>query len=190
MALPATDNFNRANGALGANWSGSIGGDLVITSNQVTGVSGQDCNMYWSADLPDADQYVEATLVTRGSYAGIICRMSATDGVFFYANVGAGNYRIEWYNDASYTLIGSVAEQEPVNGDRLRLEAEGTAYRGYVNDILICSGSNASAPATGYCGLYAYSNSPRLDDFEVGNLAAPAARIPRAGATLDGPMVI
>src|SRR5512139_809448 len=62
-ALPATDNFNRAGPALGANWSGSVGDDLVIESSvQAYGDAAADHSMYWSADLPNDDQYAQASL--------------------------------------------------------------------------------------------------------------------------------
>jgi len=56
MTLPATDSFTRANGALGSDWAGSVGSDLAISSNEVTGASATDSAMYWTTDTPNNDQ--------------------------------------------------------------------------------------------------------------------------------------
>ena len=176
MALPAYDNFNRANGAPGANWSGSVGGDLTITSQQIGGASSfVDNSMYWSADTPDNDQYAQLKMVNPdvGEFTGPFVRGSATDWVFL-DGYGTG-YDIEWYNSNSWTVIGSLYGTAPANGDISRIEAEGTEFRGYVNGgVAKITGSNGSAPASGRGGIYIYDSDPpgRADDFEVGNLAA------------------
>jgi len=173
MSLPAYDDFNRANGALGSNWSGSVGQDLVISSNGVIGVSGQDTSMYWSADLPSADQYTQATVVDSAAeyYRGPLARASSTDWICFVAS--PTYWRLEWYNGGAWTVIGSSYGSTPATNDVAKITAEGTTFKGYVNGTERCSGSNASAPSSGYGGLYCYDSQPKLDDFEVGNLGGP-----------------
>lgn len=174
MALPATDNFNRADGALGANWTGSVGGDLTIVSNEVRGATdGADNSMYWSADTPDNAQYAQCKIAVTGTghYKGPLVRASATDWVVLDAMGGLG-WEIEWYNGGSWTVIGSTWSTSPANGDIGRLEANGSAFTAKVNGTTRITGSNASAPSSGRGGLYQYgAGSGRLDDFEVGNLS-------------------
>jgi len=63
---PILDNFNRANGALGANWLNTTG--LTITTNQVVPASG-DYSPVWNAGVFGADQeaYVKFSTVSSNS---------------------------------------------------------------------------------------------------------------------------
>jgi hypothetical protein len=54
------DSFNRANGALGSNWSGVTGG-YAIASNQMDVGAGGD--VYWAPSAFGADQEAYVTLV-------------------------------------------------------------------------------------------------------------------------------
>jgi len=179
MALPATDDFNRANGPLGSNWTGSVGGDLAITSNYVSGAAGQDSSMYWSADAPDADHYAQCKLLNQGIgiFRGPLCRVSATDWVALDA-VEQSRWDIEWYNGGSWTVIGSSYNVAPATNDIAKITTEGTTFKAFINGTERISGSNGSAPSSGYGGLYIYSNSSSLDDFEVGNLGAGGPVVP------------
>jgi len=172
VTLPATDSFTRADGALGANWAGSVGSDLSISSNQVTGASATDSAMYWTTDTPNNDQRAKCTLktISAGQYAGPFVRGSATDLVVLVAQSNT-DYQIQWYNGGAWTQIGSTYAVAPANGDVLEIKAEGTTFKGYINGVERISGTNGSAPASGNGGLYVYSNSARVDDFEVDNLA-------------------
>lgn len=172
MALPATDDFNRANGAPGANWTGSVGGDLTIDSNTIRGAGvGTDNSMYWSADLPDAAQYAQCKIVTAavGLFRGPTIRSSGTDWVVLDADQ-ATRWLIEWYNGGAFTAIGSAYGTAPAANDLGKITADGSAFKGYVNDIERISGTNGSAPSTGYGGIYSYGHTGSVDDFEVGNL--------------------
>jgi len=189
MALPATDNFNRANGAPGSNWAGSVGNDLTISSNEVTGATASvNCSMYWSADNPNAAQYGQAKISQTGAgeFAGPTVRSSATDWVCGDAN-GGTNWQIEWYNAGAFTVIASWATA-PANGDIAKITASGSAFELFVNATSRASGSNGSAPSTGNGGIYIFGNSAssRVDDFEVGNGAWDGYANIEAGASTNG----
>jgi hypothetical protein len=171
MTLPASDNFNRANGAPGANWTGSVGGDLTIVSNALQGAGAGDNSMYWSADSPNAAQAAQATIATiaAGYFAGPCVRASATDWVCGDAN-GGTNWQIEWYNGGAFTVIASWGTA-PANGDIAKITANGSAFELFVNGTSRASGSNGSAPSTGYGGIYIHnSSSAVVDDFSIDNL--------------------
>jgi hypothetical protein len=182
MALPATDNFNRAGPAPGANWTGSVGDDLVISaSTVVTGTSaGTNASMYWSADTPNAAQYAQVTLSSfgAGQFKGPCVRANATDWVMGDANSSI-NYQIEWYNGGAFTVIASWASTAATN-DIVKITANGSAFELFVNGTSRASGSNGSAPASGNGGIYHYGTVGSVDDFEVGNLAAaPSFNLPQ-----------
>lgn len=169
MTLPATDNFNRSNGALGANWSGGPGNDLTIVSSAVTAGSPWTTNtMYWSADTPDAAQYAQAKIAVVGSSQAVLCRANATDWVGLVAQ--SSQWDIEWYNGGSWTVIGSAYATGASNGDIGKITANGSTFTGYINGTERISGSNGSAPASGGGGIFVYVDDGSVDDFEVGNL--------------------
>ncbi len=173
MALPATDSFNRADGGLGANWGNGVGVDLRITGNRVEGsTSDQNASQIWVADAPSPNQYAKVTLAAHpgSGYTGPLVRASATDFVLFDAAISEGHYKIEWYNNDAWTTIGNVYGVAPAAGDVLEIQAEGQTFRGYVNGVLRCEGTNQNAPSGGSGGIYAWSSGIYTDNFEVGNL--------------------
>ena len=164
-----TDNFNRGTG-IGASWTGSVGGDLAIQGSTVcTGATGgADNSMYWNANTPADAQYAQAVLVISGGlpdYAGVLVRQGATDFVILDAAENESAWKIEWYNGGLWTQIGSTHSTIPANGDLGRLEAAGSAFEGFVNGVSRISGSNGSAPASGFTGAYVFGNTNGLDDF-------------------------
>lgn len=137
----ASDNFNRPNGPLGANWSKPIvsTNNLVVTNNQV-GVDVENNHIYafWSANSFDNDQYSQITLSSIGAWTGVILRDdSALDPVwtnppsasqFYLGFVFAPNdYRIyHFINNGYYSESVGSTETWQTN-DVLRLEVSGTA---------------------------------------------------------------
>jgi hypothetical protein len=181
MTLPASDDFGRADGALGANWGGSVGGDLTISTNRVTGTAATDNSMMWVADTPGAAHSVQASIASSVAIvSGPVARHSATDGVVFTAYV-AGNYKIMWYNAGVYTQIGATYAVAPVVGDVLKITAKGASFEAFVNGVSRISGSNASAPSVGTGGLYVYGTGGYLDNFELNNLLVPRLALLGAG---------
>lgn len=182
MALPAYDNFNRSTG-IGANWTGSIGGDLAIASDtKAKGVtSSADNSMYWSADAPNADQYAQSVLLSAAGWSGPFVHGGATDWVMLDAawQDATKNVKLEWYNSGSFTTIGSAYNVTPAVNDVLKVTVVSGTFKGYLNTVERCSGTNASAPTTGYGGLYIYGDALYLDDFEVGNLGGAVYVGPR-----------
>jgi hypothetical protein len=172
MALPATDDFNRA-APLGSNWTaGFIGTVPTIVSNELAGPSTGEYSAYWNADTPDADHYAQMEYSTNDASndRGVCARMNGSDGVCWHA-VFTG-WTIRWYNGGSWTAIGSEYGTTPSANDIGKLEANGTTFTAYVNGTERATGSNGSAPSGGGGGVYIYQNVEKMDDFEVGNLGA------------------
>ena len=73
-ATTASDDFSRADGGLGANWTDISGGGLAISSQLVTGTAGQVTGDMWSAQAFGSDQYsqdeVTSTQLTGGQWIG------------------------------------------------------------------------------------------------------------------------
>src|SRR5215469_9359613 len=59
----ATDNFARANGSLGSNWTATSDGGLTISNGQAVGSAGNAGDM-WTANSFTSDQYSQVMLTS------------------------------------------------------------------------------------------------------------------------------
>ena len=117
----ASDNFNRADGALGANWTKppASQNNLVIVNNQV-GVDVEDTHNYafWSADSFSQDQYSQVRIGNMGPWPGVIVQAQSAIDKFYLALVFAANdYRIYLRKDGNYILL-STGTTGDVDGRR------------------------------------------------------------------------
>jgi hypothetical protein len=181
--FPATgilDNFNRANGAIGANWSGVISG-YTIAGNQLDVGSGGD--IYWSASSFGANQevFVRMSAIDPSSSEIDLVLKAQNSGY-----VGAGLIEV-WYDPAGqraqvwtfsgpqgWVQHGADIPVSLVPGDQFgaRAAANGTVTL-YRNGALLGSRSVASWPYYangGYIGLWFVGSSASVtDDFGGGN---------------------
>jgi hypothetical protein len=170
--MVATDDFNR--GALGTDWTGTAGAVGSIFSNQVymatPGV------MYWSANTFGSDHYAQLTMGAVAPYfAGPAVRVQPSGACYFLYN------SILYYNDtATSHVIGSFGFGV-ATGDVIRMEAEGTTIRVFVNGNQEISVTH-SILSGGAPGLSILSSSVTADDWSGGDLAVGPAD---QAATLD-----
>lgn len=172
----ASDNFNRADGGLGANWTnGPNGNSPGIVSNVVTSTVGfNDSDAFWNANAFANNQYSQATVkaIDADSFIGVTVRHNATDFVTGQNDNNTGGVAIIWYNGGTFTSIASDSAGELVANDVIRLEVEGTTFRLYVNSSLRISGSNGSAPSSGAAGILVTNSGDQIDDWVGGNIVA------------------
>ena len=182
----ASDDFNRADGNIGANWSMGAGGEATkptITSNQA-GVTNNsvDEHAYWSANTFDIDQYAQATIKTVGgsTYSGPQVRADGNDTIWVEKNGSTNTTQtIYWYNGGAYTQLGSYGSAGYSANDVIRIEAEGTQVRSYQNGTLRITGNDVDIPIYNYgsdhgklyAGLkFSGDTAERWDDWSGGNL--------------------
>lgn len=179
----ASDNFDRADGAIGADWT-AVNGSWNIASNlcvQRT-VAGAYYNVWYDATVPATnDFYSEAIVVTPTSLiaSGPAVRMAA-------AAVTSYNY-IFFGGDFSYlTETAAGAETILDTGDAAvaatnytaRLQANGTALTGTRSGAADVSATDATL-ASGNWGLVAYGGiaagtTQSWNTWIAADLAAPA----------------
>jgi hypothetical protein len=176
MALPATDDFNRANAAtLGANWTDQNAG-MSVSSNKAVPTGGAFSQAYWNADIFDDDQYSQAVLgeigfASSAQYVGALVRASgaaSNNDYMLYADF-SDVYLGKWVA-AAFSLITTFSGQSTV-GATYRLEVEGTTLRGYKNGVQLGTDQTDSALSSGSAGVMGFnSGTARMDDWEGGNL--------------------
>ena len=81
-ATTASDNFNRADGGLGPNWTPVADGGMAIASQQVAGPAGATTGDMWTANTFGSDQFsavqVTSTQLSGGSGSGRRCGCRTT----------------------------------------------------------------------------------------------------------------
>ncbi len=162
---PCTDDFNRADGGLGSNWSSSIG-SMSIVSNKVNYGSGVNA-AYWSANSFTADQYSEIT------FSGTAESLTQCDGPAARAN-GSGDFYwvVKCSDNVLYvqrviggtpTLLTSCLDAVTTN-DVLRLEVSGAGatvtLEVYINGSLSSCGTFSDTD-----GARILSGSPAISGY-------------------------
>jgi len=182
MAALFTDNFNRANGAIGANWS-QLGAAPTIASNQCA-LPSTDALSYWNGGTPAADCYVKATFVNIGTNAGtnytaILLRLNTTSfnwyQVIFSTDADA---RIRRFDGGVGTTLGA-AFALPSAGQVVEFRAVGSTLSVYYDGVLQTSRTDSTYTGTGRAGFSGRGTTLRLDDFEAGE---PVSGSPAAGS--------
>ncbi len=184
-----TDDFNRADGPLGANWTKPPASEnnLVIVNNEV-GVDAEDSHNYafWSADSFSENQYSQVELVNIGDWSGVIVRAKADVDEFYLGMCRDGNgYHIYVRTPSGYTELAGAFTETWSPGDIIRLEASGS---GPVDLTLLRNGTpvltytdstyNITGGSPGI-GIYSPSGSHlRVDDWEGGDLGMLGVLLP------------
>ena len=148
--LSVSDNFNRANGGLGANWLSSLeGGGAIpaIGSNEYVGQGNSSLALWQTSDPFPVDQYSEMTLgaqgnpLASGKWVGVSVRAKDTSHhyLLIYFN-NAGTYTLGMYDKdgaGSFNQLGGFSNLPGplVAGDVVRLEVEGTTLTAKVNGV-------------------------------------------------------
>ncbi len=178
------DDFNRANGPVGANWSGDTAG-YAIVANQLDVGSSED--IYWNVTSFGVDQEVFVTLATIDPNAdeiGLILKAQDTTGnntpMISVIYNPPGEYVQVWTYDSQqgWQQRGSNISATFVNGDQFgalaQVNGDVTVYK---NGVSIGTRSASPWPAhdePGYIGLFNINASNTvLDDFGGGTADIP-----------------
>jgi hypothetical protein len=186
----ATDDFNRANGGLGTNWTDAVAG-LRIQSNAVDVNTPTDTQTfaYWNGGTFDDDQWAEVDVTPGGGgdgSSGPAVRMDANGNCYLaVCDEFAGN-RHELYrvsdNGTTFTQLASIATNTGTGLRLLRVEATGTTISVFADGIEVISVTN-SVLTTGRPGISIYRGSGNpsavLDNFSAGDWIPPASNVPQ-----------
>ena len=189
MALPATDNFNRA--SIGANWTDQDGGIIIdTTSTKATGsvILGAFGNAaFWNADAFPANQYCQCVLhegIAGSINGGPTTRASGTgSGTQFYlAAFTDSTAKLYLYQSGAFTVLQDLASSASIGGlDLIRLESNGTTHKVFKNGVQVGTDQTDATLASGAAGIYHYLSAvdrSMSDDFEAGALGGGAAGKP------------
>lgn len=181
----SSDNFNRANGGLGANWTTQIGSP-AISSNEAYGNSlGNDSYAFESAGTFGANQFSQATVKAIGSndWTIVVARASgtagSTNGYYFYARATGASSELWKLVAGAYFLISNTGYGPVAVNDVLRVEVSSTSITVKDNGTQIGTTQTDTSHSSGRPGLGFYPNTSvtaaRLDDWSGGDLGGGGA---------------
>lgn len=179
-----TDDFNRANGGLGANWTAltdaNVTDTLAIVSNTARGTTlNLDSASYWSADTFANDQYSECVVAatTGGDNLGPTVRNQATGTKRYEYDVGNSAGQTLFYYDGATGWNTLASGGGIFNGHTFRLEVTGTSLVCKDNGLTTLTATDATL-SSGAPGIHAnpqFTTSCTIDDWLGGPIAGGAA---------------
>lgn len=182
MTLPAIDNFNRADGSLGSNWTQANGtNNPRISSNALDSFdASNDCLAYWNADSFNNDQYSQLVYKSgTGQFLGPSARVSASNGYGTELNQVGGRYLFKVVAGVTTTIASDSGASFAAN-DLYRLECSGTSITLKKNGTNVFSVTDTAVPsgAAGVTGYGTGGGATAWDDFEGGNLGGGGGGLP------------
>lgn len=191
MAFPTTsvlDDFNRANGALGSNWTTpTFASSFSISSNVVFGGSTGNIQYYNVATYgPDFEIYVSVpNLPGSGQQCGIVGgalqpgSAITIDGYSVtYTHGAPGTLAILRITDGAAAATVASSSQTLTAGDQIGLKRVGTTLTSYINGTQIDTGTDSTHTGAGYLVMYSTNTTHSFDNFGGGTLSASATSRP------------
>jgi hypothetical protein len=160
------DDFNRADGSPGVNWT-QVSGTWSIVSNQLSsGSAGGTIVIRATGAMATSDNSAQVTIATTGAVShGVFCRgnVGFTQG-YLWRNDGT-SWNLFSNVGGSFTSIGSFAGAA-VAGDVAKVQAVGSTIKGLVNGVVRVSVTDTAVATGTSVGVRAESsNLLRFDDF-------------------------
>ncbi len=190
---PGEDDFNRANGGLGAGWVTMSDGGLSIVSQAVVGTAGATAGDIRVGESYGSDQYsrieVTSTQLSGGEWIGPTVRsqnggQNTYLGIYFWNN---GNPQLRLYKRTSGTWIqlGNSYDSGPLPaGTQLTLSAVGSKISFQQNGTERIAATDTTLTG-GAPGLMTY-DAATTDNWAGGNATAATPSTYSIGGTVSG----
>jgi len=176
-----SDDFNRADGGLGANWT-ALDAGFSISSNQVVPTD-SGCSSYYNGTALNANCWAQEklpSLPTGTDQVGVGIRLNTTSFNGYYVEYmnGTGT-RIRRIDSGVATTLATLGGS-PSAGQVVRIEMRGNDISVYYDDVL--AGTTSDSNYTGADRSVILSagggNSAVIDDFATGNLPTISSATP------------
>ena len=163
----ASDNFNRADGGLGANWTAISDGAMAISSQAVIGTVGATTGDTWTASAFASDQYsqigVTSTPLSGGQWVAAAVRVqgggqNAYAGLYYW-NFGTPELMLFKRSGGAWAQLGSTYSSGVLAaGTQLQVVAVGSTISFLQNGVQRISVTDTSFTG-GAPGIMAFGNS-------------------------------
>ena len=195
-AATVSDNFNRADGGLGSNWttvSGTTAPQIVNNTAQ-PGSAGTVNSAYWNANTFGGDQYAAASFPnSSGTNYGpaIAVRLGNSTGYFLWYGNSDSTVSI-WRMDSSssWTELKASAKLTIAATDVWQLQAVGSTLTGYQNGKQVVTATDTHY-TTGAPGIWMYYASNQITNWSGGDVATtPTYSVGGSVSGLTGTVVL
>jgi hypothetical protein len=196
-ATLASDDFNRADGALGAGWTAISDGSMSIASQQVIGKVGANTGDIRTAETFSSDQFsqiqVTSTTLSGGQWVAAAVRLqnSGKNGYvgLYYWNFGSPELMLFKRSNSAWTQLGTAYNSGTLAaGTQLRLVATGSTISFLQNGMTRISVTDTSFTG-GAPGIMAYGNST-ADNWSGGSADAATYTVGGTVSGLSGTVVL
>src|SRR5215467_5253691 len=199
LAATASDDFNRANGSLGANWTDISDGGLAIVSQAVAGTS----SSVVSGDIRTAESYpsdqysqvqVTSTQLTGGQWIGPMVRaqnggLNAYVGIYYWNNGSPNLELFERSGVNSWTQLGSIYNSGPLAaGTQLEVMAVGSTISFLQNGVVRISATDTTLSG-GAPGIMSYGTG-QVDNWSGGPASSATYSVGGSVSGLSGTVVL
>ena len=189
-AATVSDNFGRANGALGSNWTTVAGtaAPQIVSNTARPGTASTLNSAYWSATTFGNDQFAQATLPnsSSGQYGpGVAVRLSSSAGYFLWYGNSPNTVSL-WRMDSatSWTLLKqSGALTVSPSSDVWKIQAAGSTISGYQNGNLVVQATDTKI-TSGSPGMWLYYSSNQISNWSGGDVSSAGTYT--VGGTVSG----
>ena len=188
----ASDNFNRADGALGPNWTAISDGAMAISSQAVIGTAGATTGDTWTAATFASDQYsqigVTATPLSGGQWVAAAVRVQASGqnayAGLYYWNFGSPELMLFKRSGGAWAQLGSTYSSGVLAaGTQLEISAVGSTISFLQNGVQRIAVTDSSFTG-GAPGIMAFGNSTA--DNWTGANATSGGTTYSVGGTVSG----
>ena len=170
----ASDDFNRADGGLGANWTAISDGAMSIASQQVIGTAAKVTGDTWTANTFGGDQYSEVQVISTSmsgiQWVGPAVRVQngGQDGYVGIYSWNSGSPVVELFkrSGGGWAQVGAYNSGPLAAGTKLRLVALGNSISFMVNGVQRI-GITDSSFSSGAPGIMAF-DSATADNWTAG----------------------
>ena len=189
----ALDNFNRADGALGPNWTAISDGAMAISSQAVIGTAGATTGDTWTAATFASDQVsqigVTATPLSGGQWVAAAVRMQASGqnayAGLYYWNFGSPELMLFKRSGGAWAQLGSTYSSGVLAaGTQLEVTAVGSTISFLQNGVQRISVTDSSFTG-GAPGIMAYGNST-ADNWTGANATSGGGTTYSVGGAVSG----
>ena len=187
-ATTVSDDFDRADGALGSNWTtvaGTAAPEIVSNTLRVGTASALN-SAYWSASTFGSDQFAQASLpnISGTQYGpGIAVRLSGSKGYFLWYGNSPSTVSL-WRMDSSSSWT-QLKQSAPLtvspSSDVWKIQAVGSTISGYQNGNLVVQATDTNIKS-GSPGVWLYYSSNQIDNWSGGDVATTYS----VGGTVSG----
>jgi hypothetical protein len=184
-----SDDFNRPDGSVGANWV-QVSGAWVIVSNRLSpGTTGSTVVLRAATAMATSDNYSQVTIAaTTSASQGVWCRGDSTLTSGYAVRNNGTNWALFSVVGGTFTSIGTYAAAA-VAGDVVKIQAVGSTITAYINGVSRISVTNTAVTTGTNVGIRSDVNSGlSYDNYAAGDVVTGATIGPASSSEAAQPL--